>query len=247
MLDVKDLSVFHGRRAVCDGISFSLEQGSVTALLGLNGSGKSTLLSAIGGSIPAQGEIRLMGEDLSSLPPRERAKKLALLPQMMSTPPFTVEETVACGRNPYRSTTARLSPEDERAVEEAIRKTGIDSLRDRHLASLSGGERQICLLAMVLAQETPLLLLDEPTSFLDKAKEHLFWETLARVIDERGTTVLAAMHDLTAAVRVSDRFMLLQEGRLLFHGTRAELLSSNLLECTFGVKRYETEDGPVFA
>ena len=127
-----------------------------------------------------------------------------------------------------------------------MQKTGVAPLSSRPLSHLSGGERQLALLSMALAQKTPLLLLDEPASFLDKAKEKRFWNVLCRVQKEENVTVLAAMHDLTTAFRVADRFLLLSNGVLLFHGTKAELAETEVLERHFGVRRYETEDGTVF-
>lgn len=246
MLDVKNLSVCYGKRTVLSPISFGLAKGSVTALLGLNGSGKSTLLSAICGSLPAQGEVVWEGLSLSSLSVRERAQCVTLLPQTLPTPPFTVKELVLCGRAPYLSFSGDPSAEDLAVAEEVMQKTGVSPLSSRLLSCLSGGERQLALLSMVLAQKTPLLLLDEPTSFLDKAKEKRFWEVLCRVQKEENVTVLAAMHDLTVAFRVADRFLLLSDGELLFHGTKAELRETDILERHFGVRRYETEEGPVF-
>lgn len=246
MLKVNSLSVSYGKRLILEDLSFSLPKGSFTALLGLNGSGKSTLLSALGGSVPSVGEVRVAGEALSSLMPRERAKRMALLPQTLPTPPFTVAETVLCGRSPYMTFAQRPAERDLCAVREAMEKTGVSPLAERLLSSLSGGERQMTLLAMVLAQDTPLLLLDEPTSFLDKARERRFWEVLSDIRKETGLTVLAAMHDLTAAARVADRALILSEGRTVFDGETEELLSSSLVEDIFGVRRYPTEDGPVF-
>ena len=246
MLDVKGLSVSYGKRVVLSGLSFSLKKGSVTALLGLNGSGKSTLLSAICGSIASVGDLLWEGVDLRALSARERAKRITLLPQSLPTPPFTVEETVLCGRSPYTSLSGRPSAEDVAIAWDVMRKTGVAPLASRPLACLSGGERQLALLSMVLAQKTPLLLLDEPTSFLDKAKEKRFWEVLCRVQGEENVTVLAAMHDLTTALRVADRFLLLSEGSLLFYGTRQEFMQTDVPERHFGVRRYQTEDGPVF-
>ncbi|MBO5755950.1 MAG: ABC transporter ATP-binding protein [Clostridia bacterium] len=213
-------------------------------LLGLNGSGKSTLLSALCGSLSSTGEALWEGQALSSLPPKERAKRITLLPQQMPTPPFSVKETVLCGRAPYMGVNGRPSAEDLRIAETVMKKTGVAHLSARLMGHLSGGERQLAFLAMALAQKTPLLLLDEPTSFLDKAKEKGFWEVLRRAQKEENITVLAAMHDLTAAFRVADRFLLLSEGRVLFHGHKEGL--TDLLERHFGVRCYLTEEGPVF-
>lgn len=246
MLDIKNLSVSYGKRTVLSNLTFSLEKGSVTALLGLNGSGKSTLLSAICGSLASVGELLWEGASLRELSARERAKRITLLPQSLPTPPFTVEETVLCGRAPYLSVSGRPSEEDVAIAWDVMGKTGVAPFASRPLACLSGGERQLALLSMVLAQKTPLLLLDEPASFLDKAKEKRFWEVLSRVQREEAVTVFAAMHDLTTAFRVADRFLLLSEGEILFHGTRAALSSTDIPERHFGVRRYETEDGLVF-
>ena len=246
MLEAKELSVYYGKRPVLHGLSFTVEKGSVTALLGLNGSGKSTLLSAIGGALPYEGSLLFEGVPLACLSPRERAVRLSLLPQILPTPPFTVAETVLCGREPYLTLAHRPSSEDARIADEAMALTGIAPLRERRLSSLSGGERQMAFLAMTLAQKAPLLLLDEPTSFLDKVKEKHFLSTLAAARQKEGLTVLAAMHDITAAMRFADRFLILGGGKLLFDGEREALLRTELVEKTFGVRRYDTPDGPVF-
>ncbi len=246
MLEIKNIFIGYGKKSVVKDVSFSLGKGSLTALLGRNGSGKSTLLSALGGAVAYKGEMFWEGERLDALSSRERATRVAFLPQMLPIPSFTVAETVMCGRNPYMTLSQRPSPQDIRTVEQMLSEAGIASLRERSLPTLSGGERQMVFLAMVLAQKTPLLLLDEPTSFLDKAKEKRFLSTLLTAQRREGLTVLAAMHDLTAAVRLADRFLVLSEGELIFDGTKEMLLAEQILEKTFDVCRYDTDRGPVF-
>ena len=142
MLEIKNLSVKRARTAVLSDLTLSLPKGSITALIGKNGSGKSTLLSAIGGTCEASGKMLLDGVSLPSLSPRERARRVSLLPQLLSAPHMTVRELVFLGRHPYRAAFSRPQEEDLRAVEDAIRRAEIEHLADRYLDEISGGERQ---------------------------------------------------------------------------------------------------------
>ncbi len=199
-LDVGELRVFPG----------------LTALLGPNGSGKSTLLRIAAGLLaPDAGAVLLGGRPVRSMSPRERARLVSYLPQ---TPPpattFSVRESVAAGRTARLGPLGRLGASDRFAVEEAIRRVGLEPLADRPLGALSGGELQRAALARVLAQETPCLLLDEPTSAQDPARSGRI-AALARSLADEGRIVLAPLHDLNLALRRADRLLFLREGRIL--------------------------------
>lgn len=242
MLEYKDVSLRLGGAQILDGISFSLRPGRLTALVGRNGSGKSTLLSCLDG-MPYRGTVMLGGEDLRTVPPRRRARMAAILHQDMPAPRLTVRELAAFGREPYLDFTGRLREQDREAVGRALRDAQVSGLAERRVDTLSGGERQRAYLAMVLAQETELLLLDEPGAHLDRAWEASFLELLTRL---EGRTVLLTLHDLDAAVRYAQDILVLEEGKLIFSGTVEECLQKEILEKTFCLRRYIAEEGRIF-
>lgn len=247
MLKTEGLSVLYGKKRILAPLSFHLKRGSFTAVLGKNGSGKSTLLSALGGALPYEGTILLAGEELSSLSPQNRARQIALLPQHLPAPAFTVRELAEKGRAPHLDLAFRLRKEDRAAADAALRRVGVSHLASRRLDTLSGGERQLAFLAAALAQSTPLLCLDEPTAFLDMEKESAFLETLLRLQQEEGKTVLTVMHDLAAAVRYADTVLILDGGELAFFGSTTECLDRGMIEKVFSLRRYTAHDRIFFA
>ena len=247
MLEIKGLSARVGGREFLKEIDLQLPAGTFTALVGRNGSGKSTLLGCVGGMKAYRGEILLCGEELRRLPLRERAKRMALLPQTLALPHITVEELVGLGRNPYVDIGHRFAAADREAVGRAVEAAGVSELRGRFVDELSGGERQRAYLAMTLAQETKLLLLDEPTTHMDAAGGDGFLRMLSQLRQQQGKTLLVVMHDLAEAVRYADRMAVMDEGRLVFSGSTEECLASSVLEQTLRVKRYEAEGRSFFA
>lgn len=246
MLEIRRLSAPVSGRDFLREIDLHLPVGTLTALVGRNGSGKSTLLSCIGGMKQYRGEVLLHSRDLKSLPLRERAKQLALLPQVLAAPHITVEELVRLGRSPYLDLGQRFTAADNGAVHRAMKDAEIAPLADRFVDELSGGERQRAYLAMILAQETKLLLLDEPTTHMDAACGDGFMRTLT-ALRGQGRTLLVVMHDLAEAVRHADRIAVMESGRLVFSGSREECLASDALEKTLHVRRYEAEGRSFFA
>ena len=243
MPEYKEVSLRLGGKPILQGISFRLRPGGLTALVGRNGSGKSSLLSCLTGAVPYEGAVLLGDRDLRRMPPRQRAKLAALLHQDMPVPRLTVRELAAFGRQPYLDFTGRLREGDREAVERALRAAQVHDLADRRVDTLSGGERQRAYLAMVLAQETEVLFLDEPGAHLDRAWEAAFLELLTALEDR---TVLLAIHDLDAAVRYARDILVLEEGRLVFSGSVEECLSQEVLEKTFRLRRYTAEEGRIF-
>ncbi len=245
MLECCNVSVLRGKKTVLKDVSFSVAQGCLTVLIGKNGSGKTTLLSAINGELSYTGQIRLDDTDLTMLSPRARAQRIAFLPQVLRTPHISTEELVGMGRAPYWELGKRPSEADHTAVTQAMRAMGIEELKDRRLDSLSGGERQKAYLAMTLAQQTPLLLLDEPTTYMDPAVSHAMVTRLKELRDRDQKTLLVVMHDLNAAIRCADRIAVLEQGRLAFYGTREQCLMQEVIERSFSVRRFEA-DGHIF-
>lgn len=249
MLEIKDVSACLEKKRILDNVSFSLRPHRLTALVGRNGSGKSTLLNCVNQQIPYTGTITEGEKNLALIPPRERAKAIAILPQTLPAPHITAREMAAFGRNPYLDFTGRLTEADKLAVEEALRDADALSLADRYVDTLSGGEKQRVALAMILAQNTPIALLDEPTAHMDLGYEAAFLDLLQKLKKERKKTFLVILHDLTQAVRYADDLIVLEGGSIVFAGSREECLEREVLEKTFGLRRYsipEAEGARIF-
>lgn len=242
MLEWKNVSVTIGGKFILRNVSASLAPGHITALLGPNGSGKSTLLGCVAESVRYEGSILLDGQDIRSLPPRLRAARLSLQPQILPRPSMTVYELVSLGRTPYTGSMGILSSADRDAVKRAMERADVSFLSDRMLPTLSGGECQRVYLALMLAQEADCLLLDEPTAFMDStARRELY--RICRSLRMEGNTLLLTMHDINEALNVADDVLLLDGGRLIFAGTTEKLLGTNLIENLYGTARHRTESG----
>ena len=235
------LSASYGKKQMLRDISFCLPEG-VTALLGRNGSGKSTLLHCIAGALPFEGSVKLDGKELKGLTAREKAKLLSILPQMLPSPDLPAEEVVGFGRSPY---SARLSAAEREEVHAAMQRLGIGELARRRVSTLSGGEKQKVFLAMLLVQDTPLVLLDEPTTYMDLPFKSVFFSVLQE-LKEKKKTVLFVSHDLSDGIFASDHVLVLEEGGIRFAGSREECLNGCVLERAFGAARYEVEGNILF-
>ncbi len=223
-----------GEAEALQGISLGLRTGQCLALLGENGSGKSTLLKLMAGlERPAQGEVRLDALSLASLPPRERAKRVALVPQFPAFPDCTVLEAVLLGRIPHLSWRPRR--EDLRLAQDILERMGLAGKEERPLHALSGGERQRVALAQALAQQPQLLLLDEPTSNLDVHAQREIVRLLQGLLPEGNLIMVLAIHDVNLALRVATDVLLLQEGRPLALGKAADTLTPALLSRLYRV------------
>ena len=247
MLEIKNLSVGFGSWMVLRDVSFALRPRRLTVLVGRNGAGKSTLFGCVNQQLPYGGTITQGTRDLAAIPPRDRAKSIAILPQSMPVPHITGRELVALGRNPWVDFTGRLREADKQAVEDALRDTDTLDLADRYADTLSGGEKQRMLLAMILAQNAPVALLDEPTAHLDLSYQTAFRELLRKLIRERDKTFLLILHDLNLAAEYADDLIVLDGGRVVFAGTKEDCLEQEILEKTFSLKRYSAENRIFFS
>ncbi len=237
MLKFNGVSVTLGNKNILKNLDFSLQEGALTVLIGPNGSGKSTLLKAAAGQLPYAGEVFLAKQSLKNQSPKEQAKVRALLPQHLPVAPLSVLELVEMGRTPYRSLGARLTQEDQSLMEKALSTVGLEGLEHRRLKDLSGGERRRAYLAMVLAQDAPFLMLDEPTAYLDMEHARELLQLLRSLQKEQRKTLLVVLHDLNAALEVADEVLILDHGALVFQGTPAACKESGQIEKTFGVER----------
>lgn len=219
-LETRDLVCGFGARAVVDAGSLRLEAGGALAVVGLNGAGKSTLLRTVCAQIPAiSGDVLVRGTRLPALPARDRARLVAFLPQHQEIDPsLTVADLVRLGRTPYLGRFGHLDRADRAAVESALDSCALRGLEGARLGELSGGERQRARLAMVIAGEAPLVLLDEPTSHLDMAQRFALHGLVARMRRERGTAFLIVAHALADAERFGDGMVLIEGGRAVLFG-----------------------------
>ena len=243
-----DLTLGYDHRTVVDSVSLELPDGAVTAIVGPNGSGKSTLLRGMSGLLqPRGGVVRIDGEDIGALAKTALARRLAVLPQSPLTPDgLTVGDLVSRGRHPHRSWYQRWNAADEAAVRDAVAQVGLlDRIADQ-VAALSGGQRQRAWLAMVLAQDTRHLLLDEPTTFLDLAHAVEVMTLVRRVAHQSRRTVACVLHDLTLAARFADHVVVLSAGRVAAAGEPADVLTADLLADVFELKArvFEVDGAP---
>lgn len=244
MVEIRNLSAGYPGNEVIKKLDLDFPEGQLTAIAGPNGCGKSTLLKAVAGILPAAGEIFLEGENLAGMPARLRARRIAYLPQTRTVPEITVERFVLHGRFPYLSYPRRYKQADYRAARAAMEQMKITHLAGRLLPSLSGGERQKVYIAMILAQQTQVVLMDEPTSYLDISYKFDVIN-MARELKEAGKTVVMVLHDLDLALRYADRVVLMEAGTVRRCGCPEELIRSGLLEEVFSIRvgQAETEDG----
>ena len=234
----EDLVVGYGGEPVIDGESVAVPAGEVTALVGPNGSGKSTLLKALADQIsPEEGVVRVDGREVRDMGSKELARKVGLLSQENTAPgTLTVEDLVAHGRYPHRGAFESVSADDVAAVDRAISLAGIEDLRDAEVGSLSGGQKQLAWIAMALAQETDVLLLDEPTTFLDLHHQLEVMEIVETLRDEGDTTVVLVLHDISQAARHADHVLALKDGEILARGPPDEVVTEELLREVFRVE-----------
>lgn len=237
-LAARQMSVSYDRLPVIDNLDLAVPVGRFTALIGPNGSGKSTVLRALAGLTGIRtGTVVLDGKAIATISARDMAKRVGVLLQGPVAPEgLTVHDLVQLGRYPHRSLLGRWSEEDTDACEEALRLSGMDALRHRRLDTLSGGQRQRAWIAMTLAQRSEILLLDEPTTFLDLAHQMEVMELMTMLVRERGKTVVAVLHELNHAARHADHMVLLRAGKIVAAGSPAEVMTTELIEKGFGVK-----------
>ena len=238
MLDVQNLSAWYSKnKLILKNISFELKPGKLTVLLGKNGCGKSTVFACVNREIKYTGNISIASENISKMASVERAKKIAILPQYLEKVHITVNELVMFGRSPYIGFGRRPCELDRKIVDKCMHITGISDLSDSFVDEISGGERQKSYLAMVLAQETPIIMLDEPTTYMDASVKAEFMKLIKSIQKENGKTVLIVTHDLESAIKYADEVIILDSGEVVFSGTVQECLKKTIIEQVFDVKQ----------
>jgi iron complex transport system ATP-binding protein len=238
------LAVTLGNARVLDGLSAEVEQGEWVSIIGPNGAGKTTALRAVAGLVSYEGRVRVLRDDARSLARKQLAQRIALVPQIPLVPgSMTVRAYVLLGRTPHLGYFGTERHADHRAVDEALEQLDLGVFAQRRLDTLSGGEQQRATLARALAQDAPVLLLDEPTASLDMGRQQQVLELVDELRALRGLTVLSTMHDLTLAGQYADRLLLLDRGRLVAAGSADEVLTRALITEHYGAE-VEVVDSP---
>src|SRR5918997_765629 len=235
-LHANEVTLAYDKRVVTEGLDVEIPDGGFTAIVGPNACGKSTLLRALARMLkPRAGSVLLDGKEIRELPSKQVARRLGLLAQSAIAPDgITVVDLVARGRHPHQSFLRQWSRHDERAVQSAMEATRVTGLSERPVDELSGGQRQRVWLAMALAQETPLLLLDEPTTFLDIAHQMEVLDLCAE-LHEQGSTLVAVLHDLNHACRYATHLIAMREGAIVAQGDPREIVDAELVQSVFGL------------
>lgn len=235
MFNIENLSAGYGKTLILNNINLEIKSHEITTFIGPNGCGKSTLLKCLSRLIsPTQGQIMLQKQDITTFSLNEYAKKISILPQVRDIPNTTVETLVSHGRFPHLGFLRKKSAHDEQLIDEAMRAAGIYHKREESLLNLSGGERQKVYLAMLLAQDTEVILLDEPTTFLDLNHQI---EILSLVTDlkQKNKTILMVLHDISQALNYSDHLIVMNQGTVVATGSKDDIIQSDSIKTVFGL------------
>ncbi|GAC68152.1 ABC transporter ATP-binding protein [Gordonia soli] len=246
-LRAEGLVVGYDDRIIIDDLDIAIPDAQITTIIGPNGCGKSTLLRCLARLLPAKaGTVFLDDQDIATIRPKTVARTLGLLPQNPVAPEgLTVADLVSRGRHPHQRWYQQASSEDEAAVERALELTGTAELAERPVDALSGGQRQRVWIALTLAQETDLLLLDEPTTYLDLAHSVEVLDLVHELKSEHGKTIVMVLHDLNLATRYSDSLFVMRDGAIVRHGSPESVIDVELLEQAFGLRSHIIPD-PLF-
>ncbi|GEN47646.1 ABC transporter ATP-binding protein [Ligilactobacillus pobuzihii] len=240
----ENINAGYTEKAILNNVSLRIPAGKISVLIGANGCGKSTLLRVLAGFlIPTTGQVKLDGKQLKQYSPKQVAQILAVLPQQSSTPAgLKVIDLISQGRFPHHSLFSRFSKQDERAVLEAMEMVGITELAKRDVSELSGGQKQRVWIALALAQQTDIIFLDEPTTFLDMAYQVEILNLLADLNRRFGKTIVVILHDINLAARYADRLFALKDGVLIKEGAPRTVVKKDLIKEVFGLNSMIVED-----
>lgn len=239
VFDIKGLTFSYGTNEVIKGLDLSIKQGKVTTLIGANGCGKSTLFNLITKNLrPNSGEIRLEGKDISQVKLKDFARQVAIVHQYNTAPAdISVEKLVAFGRTPYHGFgSPSNSEEDEEKIKRALEITNTEKLKDKAVAQLSGGQKQRVWIAMALAQDTKILFLDEPTTYLDIRYQLQILKLVRKLNEEYGMTVIMVLHDINQSLYYSDEIVAMKDGRITAQGKPVEIITSELIKNVYDVE-----------
>lgn len=236
-INIKDLKIGYDKKIIIDDLDLSIEEGKVTSIIGPNGCGKSTLLKSIGRILKKEkGEVFLLDKNMDNMKSKEIAEKLAILSQNPTAPSeLKVEELVSYGRYPHRSNVNKLSRKDKEKIEWALKVTNTLDFRERELSDLSGGQRQRVWLAMALAQETNILLLDEPTTFLDMSHQLEVLNIVNNLNEKHKCTVVMVLHDINHAAKYSDFIIAMKDGKILYKDEPNSIMNKEVLKNIYNI------------
>ncbi|MFB7190769.1 ABC transporter ATP-binding protein [Streptomyces sp. NPDC056178] len=243
-LTADSVTLGYDQRVIAENLSVEIPDNSFTVIVGPNACGKSTLLRALSRMLkPNSGRVLLDGQAIHAMPAKKVARTLGLLPQSSVAPDgITVADLVGRGRYPHQGLLRQWSPDDERIVEESMAATGVGTLADRYVDELSGGQRQRVWIAMALAQQTPLLLLDEPTTYLDIQHQIDVLDLCAELHEAQGRTLVAVLHDLNHAARYATHLVAMREGEVIAEGAPGDVVTAELVERVFGLRCQVIDD-----
>ncbi len=250
-IQIKNLSVAYENNTIIEDMNLSIPKGKISIIIGGNGCGKSTLLKTISRvNKPSRGEIFIHGKDIKKIKEKDIAKEVAFLPQGPVCPSgLTVRELVAYGRFPHQKMIGGLNTHDKEMIDWAIEQTGLSEFADKEVENLSGGQRQRAWIAMTLAQETEMIMLDEPTTYLDLSYQLEVLEILERLNKEKKITVVIVLHEINNAFRFADNIIGLKKGKVICEGKPIDVITKETLKAIYGIeaelKRSETGDYPV--
>ncbi|RSU16597.1 ABC transporter ATP-binding protein [Vagococcus carniphilus] len=244
ILEVKNISLSYQKDPIVKELDVSFMKGKISVIIGPNGCGKSTLLKGISRLLKKEtGSIILNDTNMDELSNKEIAKQLAFLPQSATAPEdVTVRDVVELGRYPYRKVLQKVSQEEKIIVDEVLQQTGLFHLRDENINNLSGGQKQRVWIAMALAQKTEIILLDEPTTYLDLGHQIEVLNLLKELNETTGQTIIMVLHDLNLASRFSDYMIGMKDGRVVYEGVPTEMMTPTILKDLFGIEAYIGED-----
>jgi iron complex transport system ATP-binding protein len=233
----KNLAIAYDEKLIVDDLNMNIPKGKITTIIGPNGCGKSTVLKAVGRILkPKEGMVYLNGDDIRNLSTKDVAQKMAILPQSPQTQGgLTVGELVSYGRFPHQRGFGKLSPEDKKIIAWALEITKLTEFETTMVDNLSGGQRQRVWIAMALAQQTDLILLDEPTTYLDMSYQLEVLELLYNLNREQSCTIVMVLHDLNLAARFADYMIAIRSGDIISHGTPKEIMTTKVLKDTFHI------------
>lgn len=244
-IQMRDITVAYEQTIVIPKLNLNIPEGKVTIVVGANGCGKSTMIKTVAGILrPKKGDILINGAKIREQAPKEIARQMAVLPQSPQVPEgLLVKELVAYGRFPYQKPAGGLSKHDHQVIQWAMEATGIEELKDRRADSLSGGQRQRAWIAMALAQETEILILDEPTTYLDMSHQLEILTLLKELNEKNGTTIVMVIHEINHASRFADHIIGMKKGNMVFEGAPGEVITEQNLRTLYGIRAKLTMSG----